>query len=81
MRAGGCKFDKEADWYPVFERELLEFPRSKNDDMVDAFAYIGLKLKKLIEAPTLKELEQEKWEEEVSLHLYGDQGRSLRTGY
>lgn len=32
MRAGGVKFDKEADWYPIFEEELMLFPRGRNDD-------------------------------------------------
>ena len=85
MRAGGVKFDKGADWYPAFERELLEFPRSKNDDQVDAFAYVGLVLKDLIEAPTREELNKAEWEEEVSLYLGSDNplsaGRSKHTGY
>lgn len=86
MRVGGVKFDKGADWYPAFERELLEFPRSKHDDMVDAFAYIGMHLKGLVEAPTVEEQEQEKWEEDLSTHLsFGGSvlggGRNPRTGY
>lgn len=36
MRAGGVKFDKTADWWPMFEDECLTFPRAKHDDCVDA---------------------------------------------
>jgi len=32
LRAHTIKFDKGADWYPVFEDELLKFPRDKHDD-------------------------------------------------
>ena len=85
MRAGGLRFDKEAEWYPSFERELLEFPRSKHDDQVDALAYIGLTLKDLVDAPTEKELAQAEWEEEVSLYLGAQPelsgGRNRTTGY
>jgi len=84
MRARGCRFDKSTDWYPSFERELLEFPSSKYDDQVDAFAYIGLMLKDLVEAPTEKEMQQADWEEEVSLYLSDNPmrgGRSKHTGY
>jgi predicted phage terminase large subunit-like protein len=85
MRAGGVKFDKNAEWYPRFERELVEFPSSKHDDMVDAFAYIGLALKDLVEAPTLKEQEEAAWEEEVNFHFGGSDalfgGRNRLTGY
>lgn len=33
-------FKKDAVWLESFERELIEFPYGKNDDMVDALAYI-----------------------------------------
>ncbi len=84
MRAGGLRFDKTADWYPAFERELLEFPRSKHDDQVDALAYIGLAMKELVDAPTEQELQHAQWEEEVSLYMTGADGfngRNERTGY
>ena len=83
MRACGVRFDKGADWYPAFERELLEFPRSKYDDQVDAFAYIGLALKDLVEAPTEKERKDAEWEEEVSFFLQDPEfdGRSRITGW
>lgn len=81
MRAKGVKFDKEADWYQTFEDELLRFPRDKHDDQVDTFAYLGLMLDKLIEAPTAKEQEREEYEEEMRESDLNEQGRNANTGY
>jgi len=83
MRAGGCRFDKSADWFPEFELECLQFPRSKNDDQVDAFAWLGLTLDKMIDGPTEKELEKDLFEEELSMFLYesGQTNQNNYTGY
>jgi predicted phage terminase large subunit-like protein len=81
MRAQGCKFDKSADWYQIFEDELMRFPRDKHDDQVDAFSYLGLMLDVLIEAPTSKELEEEAYQEEYELSGLADEGRNMTTGY
>lgn len=81
MRAQGVRFDKDADWYQDFEDELTRFPRDKHDDQVDAFAWLGQMLDRLIHAPTEKEEFDEIMEEErerSGLNLYG---RSLTTGY
>lgn len=84
MRAQTIRFDKDADWYPDFEEECMQFPRSKHDDMVDAFSYLGVLLDYLIEAPTVEEQEDIDYEEEQA--AYGDidgwdSGRSTQTGY
>lgn len=81
MRAKAVKFDKEADWYPSFEDECLSFPRGKNDDQVDAFAYLGMMLDKMVEAPTRKEQEDLEYEEELAESQAGDTGRNSVTGY
>lgn len=81
MRAKGVKFDKEADWYQKFEDELMRFPRDKHDDQVDCFAYLGLMLDKIIEAPSNKELEDEEYERELNESELADAGRSSITGY
>jgi predicted phage terminase large subunit-like protein len=81
MRAGGCRFDKGADWYQEFENELMRFPRDVHDDQVDAFAYLGLALDKLSEAPTQKEVEEEEYEQEYQKSGLYEQGRSQVTGY
>lgn len=81
MRAKGCKFDKGADWYQAFEDECVRFPRDKHDDQVDAFAYLGLMVDKLIEAPTPREEEEIAYDE--FKHTFGgfDLGRNACTGY
>jgi predicted phage terminase large subunit-like protein len=80
MRAGGVKFDKLGDWYPAYEMEMLQFDRSSRDDRVDATAWLGLYLDQLQGSLTVKELQEEEWENEERESL-GDQGRSVVTGY
>ena len=81
MRAHGVYFDKDADWYPILEEELLSFPRGRKDDQADAFAYIGLMLDVLIEAPSRQEAQEEEYLHELEESGLGDQGRSNTTGY
>ena len=81
MRAKTCKFDKSADWYPVFEDELLKFPRGIKDDQVDAWAYMGMLLDKMIEAPTKEEIEEDEFLDELRESGLAFAGRSAITGY
>jgi predicted phage terminase large subunit-like protein len=81
LRAKTVKFDKTADWYPAFEDELLKFPRGTKDDQVDALAYLGKLLDKIIEALTDKEAADEEYEEEYGNHRHEHDGRSAITGY
>ena len=81
VRAHGVKFDKEGDWYPNFENECLTFPKGKHDDQVDAFAYLGLMLDSLIEAPTREEMDEDEYLEELESSDLNNQGRSEMTGY
>jgi len=80
-RARGIRFDKEADWYQTFEDECTRFPRDKHDDQVDAFAYLGLILDKMVEAPTVDEINEEHYQEEYASSGLFDIGRSATTGY
>lgn len=44
MRSGGCRFDKNADWYPGFEDELLHFTGYSDaiaDDQFDSAALVA----------------------------------------
>ena len=81
MRAGGCLFDQEAEWYESFKMELLTFPRGKYMDQVDAFAHLGLGLRDMVPTYTAGELAQ--FEEDEELEDYWDEygGRSPITGY
>lgn len=80
MKAKSVKFNKHDDWFPVFEDELLKFPRGAKDDQVDALAYLGLMLDKVVEAPTDEEVEEEQYDDERRKSI-GQSGRSARTGY
>ena len=83
MRATAVKFDKDAPWYITLEDECIRFPRDKHDDQVDALAYLGLLIDRMIDAPTPKEEEQALWEEEMqeSGLKFANDGRSALTGY
>jgi phage terminase large subunit-like protein len=81
MRAGAVQFDKEADWWADLEHELLVFPRGKHDDMVDAIAYLGLMIDKIIEAPTREEIAEIEYEDELEQSDLNLQGKSEICGY
>ena len=81
VRARGVKFAKDSDWYQTFEDECSRFPRDKHDDQVDAFAYLGLTLDKMVDAPTTKEIEDEAYEDDLERGGFYDMGRSMVTGY
>lgn len=81
MRAGGVKFDKQADWYSDMEQEMRQFPRSRHDDIVDALAWLGLTLDKFVSAPSNKEIEDEAYETLFIESGMYEQGRSEVTGY
>ena len=78
-RAGKVKFDKEADWYPDLEEELLRYPKYQYKDQFDAFAWLGLMLEEMVEPQTDYDLEQEEYEQAFYEHM--PQGRNLSTGY
>lgn len=81
VRAHSVYFCKEKDWYQTFEDECTRFPRDAHDDQVDAFAYLGLMLDTLVEAPTRKEIEDEEYADEARGSGYLQAGRSATTGY
>lgn len=81
LRAHAVKFDKSGEWYPAFEDELCKFPRGRNDDQVDAVAYLGMMLDSLVEAPTQQDIEEEEYNDDLRNSGYSDTGRSAITGY
>lgn len=80
MRQGSVFFDKDAEWYGALETEMVRFPRDVHDDQVDALAWIGLTLDKIVPGLSSEELEDEEWEEEFGTALWGA-GRNTYTGY
>lgn len=81
MRVHGCYFDTNAEWFPDFQTELLSFNRGKHDDQVDAFAYIGLALDKLVPGRTAEERYEDEYDEFVDEFQEKDTGRNATTGY
>jgi predicted phage terminase large subunit-like protein len=81
MRARAVRFDKEGDWFQPFHDELVRFPRDKHDDQVDAFAYLGLILNRMVEAPTIKEIQEEEYATDLLTSGLYELGRSSVTGY
>lgn len=79
-RANTVYFPKEKAWYQAFEDEVTRFPRDTHDDQVDAFAYLGMMLEQLIEAPTKQEEIDEDYLEQYERNVSGN-GRSRVTGY
>lgn len=83
MRAGGCRFNKEAEWYPGYEDELLRFTGMSEatlDDQFDSTALLSLGF------DTLAEVDEETLEdeEEIEMREYNPRrflGRSRVTGY
>lgn len=81
IRAHTVKFDKEANWYQDFEDELCRFPRDKHDDQVDAFAWLGQMIDKLIIANTPQEDIEEEYATKYAKSGLHESGRSATTGY
>lgn len=65
MKAGMVKFDKRASWYPALEVELLQFPKGRYKDQVDALAWLGIAIAELATAPTSTELLEQQYEDEL----------------
>jgi predicted phage terminase large subunit-like protein len=81
MRARAIRFEKDGDWFQNFHDELIRFPRDKHDDQVDAFAYLGLVVDKMVEAPSFQDLEEEEYVRELATSGLYETGRSGTTGY
>lgn len=81
MRAGAVKFNKSDEWYFDFEDEALIFPRGKHDDQIDALAYVGLIVDRMVHGASRKELMDEEYEEEYQQSGLAQAGRSEMTGY
>ena len=81
MRAHLVRFDKDATWYQDLEDEMVRFPRDKHDDQVDAMAWLGQMIDKLVVAPTQQEMEEEDYAFRFRKSGLADAGRSATTGY
>lgn len=83
MRAGGCRYNKDTDWYPGYQEELLRFTGTSEaalDDQFDSTALLSLGF------DTMAEVEEEDLMEEEELDMIQHDprkmtGRSSVTGY
>ena len=80
VKAHRVKFNKEADWWPAFEEELLKFPLG-HDDQVDAFAILGNLLNKVARAETPEELDEQEYEDLKRTGFFNELGKNKYTGY
>jgi hypothetical protein len=71
---------REPSGIKTFEDEICMFPRGKHDDQVDSFAYLGMLLDKVLEAPTTQEIADEEYYNELD-RSDEYRGRSRVTGY
>lgn len=85
MRAGGCRFDKSAEWYPSLEQECLRFTGRSGaiaDDQFDSSALLVKGFDNLSEVEEDDFMDDE--EAEIIFHNRngrGNSGRSSTTGY
>jgi predicted phage terminase large subunit-like protein len=79
-RAGGVEYDMEAEWYISLVTEMMQFPRGKFVDQVDALAWIALGLADIKDPYSADDLAQFEYDDEYNLHDQYE-GRSATTGY
>ena len=84
MRAGGVRFDKEADWYAPLEEEMMKFTgyaRDATDDQVDSMTLLSRGFDYLSETEGTDFMTEKEEEFEREVITRGNSGRSLVTGY
>ena len=87
MRAGQCRFDKKAEWYPGYENELLRFSGSAQatlDDQFDSSALLSLGFDEFAHVEPEDFYDEEDWEQERGFWnrpKAAADGRSQVTGY
>jgi predicted phage terminase large subunit-like protein len=65
MEQGKVLFPKQAGWLSDFEAELLKFPNGRNDDQVDALAYIGWMINDVSPPQETKEKPKPSWKDRL----------------
>lgn len=88
MRAGQCRFDKKAEWFPGYEQELLRFTGTAAatlDDQFDSSALLSRGFDDFAHVEKEDFFDEEDWEMEKGFHnrkrMGGVDGRSVVTGY
>ena len=83
MRAGACRFDTQADWYPEFEHELLSFTGNSDAALDDQFDSAAIVIKG---SESMAENDEEDFKDEEELEMERNDpkkliGRNPVTGY
>lgn len=83
-RAGACRYDKKADWYPAYEAELLTFTgvsEAKSDDQFDSTATLhrGIEMGIVVEDDDF--VDEDEWEFRRESRNMMSSSRSSTTGY
>ena len=87
MRAGQCRFNKQAEWYADFEQENLRFTGTAQatlDDQFDAAALLSRGFDDLTHVEPEDFYTEDEWEMEKGFWnrpRAGADGRSMVTGY
>ena len=82
MRSHAVRFSKDASWFPELKDECLQFPRGEHDDRVDALAYLGIGLARMVAPLSDNEQDEEDLTREERRSMsFGFDGRSSTTGY
>jgi hypothetical protein len=88
MRAGQCRFDKRAEWYPGFEQENLRFTglaAATLDDQFDSAALLSRGFDDFTHVEPEDFYDEEQWELERGFQrrrkVGHSDGRSPVTGY
>jgi hypothetical protein len=84
-RAGACRYDKKAEWYPGYEAELLSFTGvtdAKEDDQFDSTAILHRGIEMGIEIGEEDFTSEEEWDlRRHSQQSRGGSNRNSTTGY
>ena len=85
-RAGGVRFDKQAEWYPAYEQELLRFTGGAQailDDQFDSTSLLAIGFEREGRAEEEDFIEDEEFEILLANRRRREQpdGRSQTTGY
>lgn len=81
MRAGQVEFDMESTWFAEAQQEMLQFPKSANDDVVDGMAWLGIALNELGAASSDEELYEEDYNRALEESGLSYAGANPTTGY
>ena len=59
-------FPEYEQWYEGLQDEMLRFPDGKNDDQVDALAWIGKMMEMFVPIPPPREEKKKSWRDKLS---------------